>query len=72
MLAVHSLPPHRELQLKLRRRPHPSGTWAAGDWAVQFYQSKGFALIDEAEEKDRLLRTYWFCEVRFRLQSPLR
>ena len=50
--------------------PIPLGTWAAGDWAVQFYQSKGFALIDEAEEKDRLLRTCWFCEVRFRLQSP--
>lgn len=40
------------------------GTWAAGDWAIKFYQGKVFALIADTEEKDRLLRSYWFCEVR--------
>ena len=34
------------------------GTWAAAGWAVRFYQSHGFQVIDGAE-KDRLLRLYW-------------
>jgi GNAT superfamily N-acetyltransferase len=34
------------------------GTWAASDWAIRFYQRHGFQLVT-AEEKDRLLRTYW-------------
>ena len=39
-------------------RPLLIGTWAAATWAVDFYQSHGFRLIEGAE-KDRLLETYW-------------
>lgn len=34
------------------------GTWAAADWAIRFYEKHGFELT-MAEEKERLLRTYW-------------
>lgn len=34
------------------------GTWAAADWAIRFYEKHGFELTT-AEEKERLLRTYW-------------
>jgi len=34
------------------------GTWAAADWAIRFYQSHGFRLV-EPERKDALLTTYW-------------
>jgi N-acetylglutamate synthase-like GNAT family acetyltransferase len=34
------------------------GTWAAAHWAIKFYERHGFRLVD-AEEKDRLLTTYW-------------
>lgn len=34
------------------------GTWAAAEWAIRFYQRHGFRLVS-AEEKDRLLATYW-------------
>jgi GNAT superfamily N-acetyltransferase len=34
------------------------GTWAAADWAIRFYRKHGFALVP-AEEKTRLLKTYW-------------
>ena len=34
------------------------GTWAAAEWAIGFYQRHGFRLVT-AEEKDRLLTTYW-------------
>ena len=34
------------------------GTWAAAEWAIRFYQRHGFRLVP-AEEKDRLLSTYW-------------
>ncbi len=34
------------------------GTWAAAEWAIRFYQRHGFQLLS-AEEKDRLLSTYW-------------
>jgi N-acetylglutamate synthase-like GNAT family acetyltransferase len=34
------------------------GTWKAADWAVKFYQKRGFQLVSE-EEKNRLLKTYW-------------
>jgi GNAT superfamily N-acetyltransferase len=34
------------------------GTWAAAEWAIRFYQRHGFRLVS-AEEKDRLLSTYW-------------
>lgn len=34
------------------------GTWAAAHWAIRFYERQGFRLVD-ADEKTRLLRTYW-------------
>jgi GNAT superfamily N-acetyltransferase len=34
------------------------GTWAAAGWAIRFYRKHGFALVP-AEEKARLLKTYW-------------
>lgn len=34
------------------------GTWAAADWAIRFYQRRGFALVSPAR-KVALLRTYW-------------
>jgi len=39
-------------------RPILIGTWAAATWAVRFYEQHGFRRVS-AEEKDRLLRTYW-------------
>jgi GNAT superfamily N-acetyltransferase len=40
------------------RRPLLIGTWKAADWAVRFYERRGFRLVDD-EEKVRLLRRYW-------------
>ena len=34
------------------------GTWQAADWAVRFYQGRGFRLL-AGEEKQRLLKKYW-------------
>jgi N-acetylglutamate synthase-like GNAT family acetyltransferase len=34
------------------------GTWADADWAIQFYERRGFRVVSP-EEKDRLLRRYW-------------
>ena len=34
------------------------GTWAAAEWAIDFYRRHGFRLVGPAE-KDRLLSTYW-------------
>jgi N-acetylglutamate synthase-like GNAT family acetyltransferase len=34
------------------------GTWSAAEWAVRFYERHGFQQVS-AEEKDRLLKTYW-------------
>lgn len=51
-------------------RPVLVGTWAAGDWAVRFYERNGFRLVGDAAEKDRLLRTYWFCEGLGALNEP--
>ncbi|HXZ33921.1 MAG TPA: GNAT family N-acetyltransferase [Terriglobales bacterium] len=34
------------------------GTWTAAEWAIRFYQRHGFRLVP-AEDKDRLLGTYW-------------
>ncbi len=34
------------------------GTWAAASWAIRLYERHGFRLVS-AEEKDRLLSTYW-------------
>lgn len=44
--------------LTLAERPVLVGTWAAATWAIHFYERHGFRLVT-AEEKDRLLRTYW-------------
>jgi GNAT superfamily N-acetyltransferase len=34
------------------------GTWAAADWAIDFYRRHGFELVSP-ERKDELLKTYW-------------
>lgn len=34
------------------------GTWTAADWAIRFYRMHGFARVP-AEQKTRLLKTYW-------------
>jgi N-acetylglutamate synthase-like GNAT family acetyltransferase len=39
-------------------RPILIGTWAAADWAVRFYETRGFKIVP-AEEKDQLLEKYW-------------
>jgi GNAT superfamily N-acetyltransferase len=39
-------------------RPMLVGTWAAAEWAIAFYRRHGFVQVS-AEEKSRLLRTYW-------------
>jgi N-acetylglutamate synthase-like GNAT family acetyltransferase len=39
-------------------KPILIGTWAAAEWAIEFYRRNGFTLLP-AGEKDRLLRTYW-------------
>ena len=42
----------------LADKPFLIGTWAASSWAVAFYQRNGFSVLP-ADEKDRLLRTFW-------------
>lgn len=39
-------------------RPVLVGTWRAATWAVEFYRSHGFRVIEEPEGS-RLLRRYW-------------
>ena len=39
-------------------KPILIGTWAAASWAIQFYERNGFSVVP-ADDKDRLLRTYW-------------
>jgi N-acetylglutamate synthase-like GNAT family acetyltransferase len=34
------------------------GTWAAAEWAVRFYEARGFRCVSH-EEKENLLRIYW-------------
>ncbi len=49
------------LLAKLRsmtNRPILIGAWADATWAIQFYRRHGFEVVS-AEEKTRLLRTYW-------------
>ena len=41
------------------------GTWADARWAVRFYERHGFQLVP-ADEKDRLLQTYWTVPARQR------
>lgn len=42
----------------LAGKPILIGTWASASWAIDFYRRNGFSVVP-AEEKDRLLRTYW-------------
>ena len=39
-------------------RPILIGTWAAADWAIDFYLRHGFKLVP-AQEKSTLLQRYW-------------
>jgi GNAT superfamily N-acetyltransferase len=39
-------------------RPVLVGTWAAAEWAIDFYRRHGFVQVSP-EEKTRLLRRYW-------------
>lgn len=39
-------------------RPVLIGTWAAATWAIGFYESQGFKLVDD-RDRERLLRRYW-------------
>jgi GNAT superfamily N-acetyltransferase len=39
-------------------RPMLVGTWKAADWAIRFYEKRGFRLTTDAE-KARLLKKYW-------------
>ncbi len=40
------------------RSPMLIGTWSAAEWAVRFYEHRGFHVVSE-EEKDRVLKRYW-------------
>jgi GNAT superfamily N-acetyltransferase len=40
------------------KRPVLIGTWAAATWAIGFYESQGFRLVD-GSDKESLLRRYW-------------
>jgi len=44
--------------IKDSKKPILIGTWKAADWAIRFYEKRGFRLIEE-EEKDRVLKKYW-------------
>jgi GNAT superfamily N-acetyltransferase len=39
-------------------RPMLVGTWAAAEWAIQFYRRHGFELVPP-DRKAALLKTYW-------------
>lgn len=41
-----------------RDEPLLVGTWAAAQWAIRFYESRGFAQVG-VSEKNELLRRYW-------------
>jgi GNAT superfamily N-acetyltransferase len=43
---------------RLTKRRMLVGTWAAAEWAVQFYRRHGFDLVSP-ERKTVLLKTYW-------------
>ena len=42
----------------LTHTPLLIGTWSDASWAIDFYRRNGFTLVP-ADQKDRLLRTYW-------------
>ena len=43
---------------RMSKRRMLVGTWAAADWAITFYQRRGFELVSPAR-KTALLKTYW-------------
>jgi N-acetylglutamate synthase-like GNAT family acetyltransferase len=43
---------------KQTTRPILIGTWADADWAIRFYEKRGFRRVSR-EEKHRLLKKYW-------------
>ena len=43
---------------KQTTRPILIGTWADADWAVRFYENRGFGLVSP-KDKNRLLKKYW-------------
>jgi GNAT superfamily N-acetyltransferase len=43
---------------RLTAGPMLVGTWAAADWAIQFYRRHGFELVSPARTR-ALLKTYW-------------
>ena len=49
-------------------RPLLVGTWAAAEWAIRFYERRGFRLATP-QEKDRLLTKYWTISERQRETS---
>ena len=44
---------------KRTSRPVLIGTWADAGWAIRFYEKRGFQQVTP-EEKNRLLKKYWF------------
>ncbi|MBO0862630.1 MAG: GNAT family N-acetyltransferase [Chloracidobacterium sp.] len=45
--------------IKDAKKPILIGTWRAADWAISFYERRGFRLVEGEEEKNRLLKKYW-------------
>ncbi len=43
----------------LAGKPMLIGTWADASWAVRFYEKHGFRLVEDAEQKNALLRKFW-------------
>lgn len=56
--------------IKQIKTPVLVGTWTKGEWAIRFYLKNNFKLIADENEKNRLLRTYWFCEGLGELNNP--
>ena len=42
----------------LTARPMLIGTWTAAQWAIRFYERRGFQVVAD-DERDRLLQRYW-------------
>ena len=43
---------------EMAERPMLIGTWADAAWAIRFYETHGFRVVDP-QEKNRLLKKYW-------------
>jgi Icc-related predicted phosphoesterase/GNAT superfamily N-acetyltransferase len=56
--------------IKQSTTPVLVGTWTKSEWAIRFYIRNNFSLITDENEKNRLLRTYWFCEGLGELNDP--